>query len=526
MYRKIHSMLLVILFTAGFNLYAQTGVTNTVTFYADLSKMLTDGFNPETDSIRIQGLVWDDGSTTYLGNPIFSPDENDPTLYKTTLEIYSGTVLGVGDSLRWKFFTWPDSRINGGSWESGFGDYDGYPYVLREDGAVVDLEPETPNFEYIVYGLGAQNTFHIMADVTDFVGTGVGYFDPTIDQLRVEGFVWEGMANVVSGDRVMQQNPLLPGFILETTLVLELDTAYSVGDSLRWKFNAVPDERWGNSGWELGVGYYTIFQEDGANLEIGPIVPLIAPVLGPLEEDAHVLFQVDMNNNATNRYDSTLIPLDLVEFVSVRGSHSVLGSWSGNWTEADTVDPGVPALYDNGTNGDKVAGDNIWSKIVTFPVGVQAGGFTYKYGCYYPGMESINASYYMDAFGGEGQDLFFNLPKTTELLEILDIWTDHRTITSVKLDDGNIPDKYVLEQNYPNPFNPTTSIKYTIPEASDVTLNVFNILGEKVMELVNSHQTVGTYKVDFNASSLASGIYIYSLSAGKSLMTKKLILMK
>jgi len=526
MFKKINSIMLAIIFIAGINLFAQSGVTNTVTFYADMSKMLADGFNPETDSIRIQGLVWDDPGTTYTGNPIFVPDESDPTLYKTTLEISSGAVLGVGDSLRWKFFTWPDAKIIGGSWEGGFGDYDGYPYVIREDGAVVDLEPETPNFVYVVFGLGPQNTFHIMADVTDFVGTGVGYFDPTIDQLVVEGFVWEGMASVVSGERVMQQNPLLPGFILETTMVLELDTAYAVGDSLRWKFHVKPDERWGNSGWEVGVGYYTVFQEDGATVEIGPLVPKIAPVLGPLEEDAHILFQVDMNDNATNRYDSSLIPLNLVEFVSVRGSHEVLGSWSGNWTEADTVDPGVPALNDSGVLGDKIAGDNIWSKIVTFPAGVQAGGFTYKYGCYYPGMEDIHATYYMDAFGGEGEDLFFNLPKTTELLEILDIWPDHRSVTSVKLDDGTIPIKYVLEQNYPNPFNPSTSIKYAIPEAMNVNLSVFNILGEKVMELVNSYQTAGNYLVSFNASNLASGIYLYSLSAGSSELTKKMILMK
>ncbi len=527
MYKKINSILLVVLFAMGFNLYAQTEVTNTVTFYADMSEMLAEGFNPETDSIRIQGLVWDDASTTYLGNPILFADEDNPSLYKTTLEIYSGTVLGVGDSLRWKFFTWPDTKIKGGSWESIPGDYDGHAYVIQEDGAIVNMEPVVPNFQFIVYGLGPQNTFHIMADMTDFVGTGVGYFDPTVDKLIVEGFVWEGMASIVSGEREMTQNPLLPGFILETTLVLELDTAYSIGDSLRWKFHASPDERWGNSGWEVGVGYYTVFKEDGSNLEIGPIVPLVAPVLGPLEEDAHVLFQVDMNNNATNRYDSSYIPLDLVEFVSIRGSHSILGSWSGNWTEADTIDPGVPALNDSGVLGDKVADDNIWSKIVTFPAGVQAGAFTYKYGCYYPGMEDIFASYYMDAFGGEGEDLFFSLPKTTELLEIMDVWPNLASPTGVELENDMLPDNYVLGQNYPNPFNPSTIIQYSIPVKADVTLKVYDLLGSEVATLVNNViQNSGNYKINFDASRLSSGVYFYTLSTNNFIQTKKMLLIK
>jgi photosystem II stability/assembly factor-like uncharacterized protein len=83
-----------------------------------------------------------------------------------------------------------------------------------------------------------------------------------------------------------------------------------------------------------------------------------------------------------------------------------------------------------------------------------------------------------------------------------------------------------LGQNYPNPFNPTTTIDYFIPARSHVTLRVYNILGEKVETLVDAVQQAGNHRVNFNASSLASGVYLYQLNDGNSFITKKLVLIK
>jgi hypothetical protein len=85
---------------------------------------------------------------------------------------------------------------------------------------------------------------------------------------------------------------------------------------------------------------------------------------------------------------------------------------------------------------------------------------------------------------------------------------------------------FKLEQNYPNPFNPTTIINYSIPRATFVTLNVYNVLGEKVKTLVSENKPAGNYSVNFNASELSSGIYFYRIKAGDFSQTKKLILMK
>jgi len=98
-------------------------------------------------------------------------------------------------------------------------------------------------------------------------------------------------------------------------------------------------------------------------------------------------------------------------------------------------------------------------------------------------------------------------------------------LQSTRETTGNISD-YFLEQNYPNPFNPVTSISYQVPGPSNVTLRVFDILGNEVFTLVNEIQIAGSYTVNFNAAQLSSGIYIYQLVAGSFIQTKKMILLK
>jgi len=75
------------------------------------------------------------------------------------------------------------------------------------------------------------------------------------------------------------------------------------------------------------------------------------------------------------------------------------------------------------------------------------------------------------------------------------------------------PEKYALYQNYPNPFNPSTSIKYSLPLQSKVTLEIFNTLGQRVAQLINAQQQAGFYEQSWNASNVASGMYFYRLTA-------------
>jgi hypothetical protein len=89
-----------------------------------------------------------------------------------------------------------------------------------------------------------------------------------------------------------------------------------------------------------------------------------------------------------------------------------------------------------------------------------------------------------------------------------------------------VPTQFELSQNYPNPFNPSTKIRYQLPQESKVVIKIYNILGSEVMELVNDKREAGVYEVEFNASNLSSGTYIYKIAADNFVQTKKMILLK
>jgi Secretion system C-terminal sorting domain len=98
--------------------------------------------------------------------------------------------------------------------------------------------------------------------------------------------------------------------------------------------------------------------------------------------------------------------------------------------------------------------------------------------------------------------------------------------TSIKSKEDKFPATIKLSQNYPNPFNPTTTIKYQIPELSFVTLKVFDVLGNEIETLVNSEKPEGNFEITWNAESVPSGVYFYTLRAGNFVETRKMILMK
>jgi len=92
--------------------------------------------------------------------------------------------------------------------------------------------------------------------------------------------------------------------------------------------------------------------------------------------------------------------------------------------------------------------------------------------------------------------------------------------------EGTNPLMFSLDQNYPNPFNPSTKIKYSVPQLSQVQIKVFDVLGNDIETLVNEDKPIGTYELNWNAANLPSGVYFYQLQAGNFVETKKMLLLK
>jgi len=143
---------------------------------------------------------------------------------------------------------------------------------------------------------------------------------------------------------------------------------------------------------------------------------------------------------------------------------------------------------------------------------------------------TFNFSGYLNPPPSEGQfDQIVIFPDFTTRTQDNIIYFDNilfSSISDVKELPNSFPSDFVLEQNYPNPFNPATNIRFSLPEANQVTLRVYDMLGQEVATLVNQFMNAGTFEISFDASELPTGIYTYSLTAGNFNSVKKMMLIK
>ena len=166
--------------------------------------------------------------------------------------------------------------------------------------------------------------------------------------------------------------------------------------------------------------------------------------------------------------------------------------------EATAVTLGIDTLY--------VAVDN---EIYYYDL----SGSSWTLGYSYPVGTRINFLYFDELLAGTDYGLFghFGTGGTTDVYES---------------NDSTIPNEFSLSQNYPNPFNPSTKIKFSLPASSNVKLQVFDILGREIKTLINSFKKAGYYEVQFDASELSSGVYIYRIQADNFISSKKMILLR
>jgi hypothetical protein len=291
---------------------------------------------------------------------------------------------------------------------------------------------------------------------------------------------------------------------------------------------------------------FTIY--DTSNSVVSARRQPVFPNTRVLARKVHVLYTVDMRSAYyTLKGGDTLFAIQGNTTVYPAQKDSIF-KW-GVWINGPAVDNwdtwGLPLvqdvpheMWDDGTHGDKTAHDSIFSVIVNYsPDSVGTGskgivGQVFKFGIYGSDNEG--------GVGGYGNNHAENIVDTDTTYTIASDYGSinpayykfwdfdlHRPKTPTGISQlPGVAKAFKLEQNYPNPFNPSTQIEFSIPVASQVELKVYNILGQEVATLVNESLKAGNHAVKFDASHIATGVYLYRITAGTFVSTKKMLLLK
>ena len=150
--------------------------------------------------------------------------------------------------------------------------------------------------------------------------------------------------------------------------------------------------------------------------------------------------------------------------------------------------------------------------------------FTTRENCYFPYADGVPWSIIASDFDLDGRTDIAITSTSDSLYVLYNLGGGTVGIQDEEIEE--IPTSFSLAQNFPNPFNPSTTIQYSLPQSGSVSLKIYNLLGEEVKTLADEYQVAGKHSVHFNASSLASGIYLYRIQAGAFEQTKKMILLK
>lgn len=471
-----------------------------VTFNVDMSIQVKKGlFDLTTGTVKLAGTLTDWGN----GALLMEKTPGNDSLFTITVDtINTGDNIEEGDTLFFKFIK------GANSWES----IDDRRYIVTAGTNEFTAYFENDSiYDPTVVKVDVAVSF--ICDMSLEIAS--GNFNPETDTLQVRGD-FNGWSSTSIMDPASGSS-----YTFDTTLSL------GVGDAINYKYVYATSA---GLVWESGdnrVGTVTEADTTARFLELSRgfndlnLEDVIA-------QPATILFTVNMDGAINTDLDPDA-PFDTIQNVILCGATLPLQWPEAGWPSRNETDSTkVIFMFNDGTNGDVAAGDDIWSVEVTFPQYTNRT-IEYKYGANF-GFNTVNTDNDNESATSDNHyfNMAVNLTGGTAVDTFGSMGSKELTDPQVGVEDefDAAPKAYALNQNYPNPFNPSTVIRYSIPENAFVTLKVYNLLGQEVAQLVNSEQAAKSYEVSFDASKLTSGVYFYTIKAGSFMSTKKMIFLK
>jgi hypothetical protein len=490
-----------------------TGVTSTINFNVDMHLPAQGNFNPASDKVYLAGNF-----TDWQNSALEMFDADNDTIY--TLDV---NTLTSGDLAIYKF-VWSTGAASAGSWESPA---EGDDIIAGGDNRIYGIHD---GVDTVSRFWNNTNPNVILADGNIFFSVDMsvleelGLFNPDADSVQIRG-AFNGWNANEPEKSLLNQDPANPDlWTLNVPFVQNV-----VGGQQAYKFflkNPAGNPQYSNTGWEVPIGNTItsdrnrpiIFEGDPNQTTPLAYFENIHPDwVIPAGTTVQAEFSVDMSA-VTGFVPATdtvyWIPRQPL-FYAVHG----LTEWTTNIRNYPLTDPNSDMIY-------------------TFTLtlnGPDFNGFLYNYayssaGELVPEPDNSQGFARVRFIGQSGGARTFDQPWSMPQ----DVWTDGDKpeetapsgwVSVRELGDGLVK-SYSLEQNYPNPFNPSTTLRFTLPQAGNVNLSVYNLLGEKVAEVLNQEMTSGSFEVSFDGSNLSSGVYFYTIKTNNFTASKKMILMK
>ncbi len=475
------------------------GEDASITFNVDMTLAANGDFNPDTDTVLVAGSFngWNTAATPM-------DDSDGDLIYSVTLDTLKG-----GETHYFKFI-WVNTSA-AIAWED---DPNRERFLLDGDNTYDAYWNRVPTTVTLADGNMA---FKIDLSVMEEVGI----FDPAVDSVEIRaGF--NGWSNAENSR--MNQDFLNPAkWFIDVPFVQE-----PLGGLQQFKYFVNPDDTplWTD-------GYERPLSQGGGNRDaefegqVAQEVPEVyyddvhPDIVVPSGTTIEVTFSIDMTYAQT---DLTFEPTtDQVYWIPEQPSFVL----TQGWEDSDTLK--VVELTD--ANSDMVYEGTLEV------VGPSWNAFEYRYAYVHEGEFVHEPSGYGD-FAYRVRYCEMTAPRAfvQPFSTPQDSWLDQEDksaeselgpvgINGLREIDP-VANTFELSQNYPNPFNPTTLIRFSIPEAGNVSLKIYNVLGQEVMSLINEEMAAGSYEADFNAANFSSGVYFYTLQAGDFTSTKKMMLLK